>query len=264
MIFLLVFILTTEPSLFTYGTSLIEAGKIERGEAYLKGLLSTQISLEMRDRILYNLGLSYLQRGNAIEALGAFQQIDVPDSYTKKAIREAYILHPQLPFQSPGPLPTPLTLENLIPIIESMLNNLTALPFEKGEDSPHYQWLKGRLDEVLKRKKEWWETIIARQKELLPKGCDLSGWEEIVKQLGEGTLLLNRGSIAFHEGRKPLGTIYPLLNEALAYLKNASHDLGKIEGKGNAPTHSERVEKLSEMMERDKQPAPTSPTKGLW
>ena len=102
MIFLLVFILTTEPSLFTYGTSLIEAGKIERGEAYLKGLLSTQISLEMRDRILYNLGLSYLQRGNAIEALGAFQQIDVPDSYTKKSHSGGLHFTSPTPFQSPA------------------------------------------------------------------------------------------------------------------------------------------------------------------
>jgi hypothetical protein len=263
ILFLALFLLS-DPSLFTYGTALVEAGAPEKGEEFLKGLLSTEITSESKNRILYNLGLSYLKRGATIEALGTFQQMDDHDSFTRQAIQKAFEQKPQPSFQTLSPLPSPLELESTIGEIENLLKNLTALPFENGENSSSYNLLKERLGEILKRKKEWWGTVIERQEQILPQGCALSSWEGITKRLGEGTLLLERGEQAFQKHEKPLATVYPLLLEGLNYLKSSKKELDQVETKGSEPVRSERLEHLSEMLEKDKRPSSPPPKEVLW
>ncbi len=265
----MMFLILVATPLFTYGTALIESGAEDRGESALEALFSTSITQEMRNRILYNLGVASLNKSLWNDALSYFQQINGESGDLKPFVNEGIESalknkHEETlpPF---SPLPTPISLTRAANEVKLLLEHITSLPFEEGENFPEYSALKTRLDLLLKRRTEWWGSVIEKQEELAPKGCFQQHWESVVQRLGEGTEMLEKAAQGFANKAKPYAVLYPLLKEALNRLQLVEKGVAtEQKGGGQQPEQTERFQTLSEMFRKDVNAPKTIPKGALW
>jgi len=255
--------------LFTYGTALMEAGALDRGESALHSLLSTPISSQLRNRIYYNLGVAALHRSSWDEALSNFQNIENAEDDLKPFVIQGVqtaLKHKVTTTLTPfSPFPLEISLTDATVEVENILKHVTALPFEDTDNSQEYSILEHRLQILLKRKNEWWGSLIQKQQEMAPKGCFQQHWEGLVQALSEGTSLLEKAEIAFSKGEKPYAVLYPLLQDAIERLQMVENGLATDEvNGGKAPEQTERFQTLSEMFRKDANPTPPIPKGALW
>ncbi len=265
----MIFHLLLAAPLFTYGTALMEAGALDRGESALHSLLSTSISSQLRNRIYYNLGVAALHRSAWDEALSNFQNIENAGDDLKPFVNQGVqiaLKHKVAATPPPfSPFPIEISLTDATVEVENILKHVTALPFEGADTTHEYPILEHRLQTLLKRKNEWWSSVIQKQQEMAPKGCFQQHWEGMVQALSEGTSLLEKAETAFNKGEKPYAVLYPLLQDAIDRLQMVESGLAteEING-GNAPEQTERFQTLSEMFRKDANPTPPIPKGALW
>ena len=265
----MIFHLLLAAPLFTYGTALMEAGALDRGESALHSLLSTSISSQLRNRIYYNLGVAALHRSAWDEALSNFQNIenagDDLNPFVIRGVQTALKHKVTITPPSLSPFPMEISLTDATTEVENILKHVTALPFEESDTSQEYSILGHRLQVLLKRKNEWWNSVILKQQEMAPKGCFQQHWEGLVQALSEGTSLLEKAETAFNKGEKPYAVLYPLLQDAIDRLQMVERGLATDEvNGGKAPEQTERFKTLSEIFRKDANPPPPIPKGALW